>query len=225
MTTPKLGFIPIGLENIQLFLQRLVDIAESTIHTRNVYVNGTLLSYDHDGTVVKERIKRSTTDTYKFNLDGSAIKIDLDPDIGFEYFSVYNYRHSDNLLYKRVESFLNDGEAVYYLDYDNGDSEEKTIDLKSNKIRSSYKCQNAVWRLTYDTQSGHTELICNGPAYALLYSPTTNMYIAGCRTFTREDALKHWGRIANKDDGTIPDSRKQRAIMFVKAINNHNPGE
>ena len=50
--------------------------------------------------------------------------------------------------------------------------------------------------------------------YTLSYRPLSNTYHAGCRAFTRTQALKHWGNPKRTDD---------RAILFEAVIRAFRP--
>ena len=55
--------------------------------------------------------------------------------------------------------------------------------------------------------------------YTLRYCVTAKVYIAGCRMFTARQAIEHWSR--NVSDDMVGSIRKQRAILFLKAIERH----
>lgn len=55
--------------------------------------------------------------------------------------------------------------------------------------------------------------------HTLRYSSSANVYTAGCRMFTAKQAIEHWSR--NIHDDMVDSIRKQRAILFVKAIERH----
>lgn len=57
--------------------------------------------------------------------------------------------------------------------------------------------------------------------YELLYSPSANLYVAGCRLFTPKQALKHWRAAAHQSKLTESYMRIDRARAFVKAIEEH----
>lgn len=53
--------------------------------------------------------------------------------------------------------------------------------------------------------------------YSLIYHKPTKLYVAGCRVFTRRQAIKHWNNVLNEDSQW----RLYRAQLFVSLINNH----
>jgi hypothetical protein len=68
--------------------------------------------------------------------------------------------------------------------------------------------------LTYTSSSGVAWVaLAHAPVYTLGYDAATRLYSAGCRSFTRKRALKHWGS-PRKDN-------IERAALFHAAIINH----
>jgi hypothetical protein len=67
---------------------------------------------------------------------------------------------------------------------------------------------------TYKNSGGvEWTAIVHAAYYTLGYDSRTHKYHAGCRVFTRAEALAHWG--------TPRDNNAARAAIFVAAISNH----
>jgi hypothetical protein len=92
------------------------------------------------------------------------------------------------------------GNELTYEDSD-GDWRKFTRDAAGNEL--TYENQHGVW-LTL-ANSGHTLRYLNG------------VYWAGCRRFTRDEALAHWGDRLNY----WVETARARAKCFIEAINNH----
>ena len=91
---------------------------------------------------------------------------------------------------------------------------EHTYDAHGRVL--TYKNSNGYWyEFTYDAdgreltfkQEGFSGVrIADDGEYELLHDAERGLFLAGCRRFTRAEALKHW----NRDD--------ERAKLFTKAI-------
>jgi hypothetical protein len=127
----------------------------------------------------------------------------LDIPLGYTYDDngyVRTFRDTDGSWYEYTRN-AND----YVLTYKNSDgySHEYTRNANGNVL--TYKNSNGTVR---------TAIAYSDP-YTLYYDTQTSKYHAGCREFTRAEALAHWS--------TPRADNAERAALFHAAITNHNP--
>lgn len=74
------------------------------------------------------------------------------------------------------------------------------------------------------------EFLADDGNYKLRFVQERNRYVAGCRSFTREQAVAHWSRDPSVnyrcDNQQCPACAKARlrAALFLDAIRNHPAG-
>jgi YD repeat-containing protein len=115
---------------------------------------------------------------------------------------VLTYKDSDGLSYEYTRDTR--GHVLTFKDSDDY-SYERTYDTHGNE--QTYKNSNgASWAA-----------IAHSAPYTLGYYARTHLYHAGCRKFTRAEALAHWG--TPREDNT------ERAALFHAAVTNHKESE
>jgi YD repeat-containing protein len=87
---------------------------------------------------------------------------------------------------------------------------ELTYKNSNGDIPMGYTYDSYGRLLTYTDRSGHWLFLTTDDEYTLRYNTDTGIYWAGCRKFTAERALAHWG--------SPRDNNHERAALFLAAI-------
>jgi YD repeat-containing protein len=137
--------------------------------------------------------------------------------------NLLSYKHSDGSWWERVYDARSN-----MLSYRNSDGtwSEYTYDAHNNEL--TYRNNEGYWcEYTYDAHNNELTLTDSAGRWLTLatYEHTLRfskgIYWAGCRRFTRDEALAHWGdRLSHKWEEV-----STRALCFIEAINNHESND
>jgi hypothetical protein len=133
-------------------------------------------------------------------------------------------RYKDGRWRKQTYDALNN--KLTYEDY-RGDWRKYTRDAMGNEL--SFEDNLGFWRkvayneygdeLSFENQNGRWLKLAVSGGYTLRFS--NGIYWAGCRKFTRNEALAHWSGRLNH----WVEIDEECAECFIEAINNHKPDD
>lgn len=107
-------------------------------------------------------------------------------------------------------------------------SEDTIIPFYSKTVRKFNIGSGIPEQLLHKDELGDLQPLANDEDYWLLYSHKCNKYIAGCREFTKQEAIAHWSEVNNELNSEHyefrDNDRLDRANKFLEAIYTHNTG-
>lgn len=207
----------------------------------NIYLDGrTATKYILDNNIVYVESRNNVSTILSIDLTIKNIVLNKESydKVSINY-NVFDHNHfgkneiTYTIKYRTLRN-VDDHTEVY--SYESISKDKLIVDYKLTNIDYNYKNIDN-WVPVFNKEFGYMTMLCCDDRYALVYSSSADMYRAGCRVFTREEAIAHWSAVASQDTATLYSQedydeddiatdklRRDRAKLFLEAIHKHNPG-